>query len=79
MKTDIVTVPDSLAKVDQLHGVYFPWRDPKLAGNQVGLIAQDVEKTFPDLVHVGWKGYKTVNYIGLIGPIINAVKELYAE
>ena len=40
------------------------------------MVAQDVEKVFPELVSTGWNGYKRVDYVGLIGPLIEAVKEL---
>ena len=43
---------------------------------QMGVVAQDVEKVFPGLVTTGRDGYKRVNYVGLIGPLIEAVKEL---
>ena len=42
----------------------------------MGVVAQDVEKVFPELVTTGRDGYKRVNYVGLIGPLIEAVKEL---
>jgi hypothetical protein len=46
---------------------------------EVGVIAQDVEKVFPELVTTGRSGYKHVNYGGLIAPLIEAVKELDAR
>ncbi len=43
---------------------------------QYGLIAQEVEKIFPELVITESNGYKSVNYLGLIPVLIEAVKEL---
>ncbi len=40
------------------------------------MVAQDVEKVFPELVTTGRDGYKRVHYAGLIGPLIEAVREL---
>lgn len=40
------------------------------------MIAQDVEKVYPELVRTSWRGHKQVSYVGLIGPLIEAVKEL---
>ena len=40
------------------------------------MIAQDVEKVFPELVETTPEGYKRVDYSGLIAPRIEAVKEL---
>jgi len=40
-----------------------------------GFIAQDLEKVFPNLVKTDEKGYKAVNYTGLIPVIIETLKE----
>jgi hypothetical protein len=44
----------------------------------MGVIAQDVEKVFPELVH-GEEGKKSLQYSGLVGALIEAVKELSAK
>lgn len=44
-----------------------------------GLIAQDVQKLFPDLVDESGDGYLSVNYIELIPLLIQAVQNLSAE
>ncbi|MCE7060089.1 hypothetical protein LZG94_08325, partial [Dyadobacter sp. CY343] len=41
---------------------------------QTGLIAQEVEQYFPELVTTDDKGFKAVNYIGLIPHLIESVK-----
>lgn len=77
LKKDISTLDDSLNKVSNLRGVHFNWKnenqDPHL---QIGLIAQEVEKEFPELVSTDNEGMKSVNYSGLVAPLIEAVKEL---
>jgi hypothetical protein len=56
--------------VDQLNGVRFSWRDN---GNRsAGIIAQDLEKIMPELVDID----KSVNYNGIIGLLVEAIKEL---
>ena len=69
--------------VRALRGVSWRWRDeaPPEAKRQpgVGVIAQDVEAVFPELVMTGPDGVKRVDYLGLIGPLIEAVKELDAR
>jgi trimeric autotransporter adhesin len=71
------------AKIRQLRGVTWEWREeaPEEAKEQPGLgvIAQDVEKVFPELVTTDEQGNKQVAYYGLIGPLIEAVKELDAR
>ena len=39
------------------------------------IIAQEVEKVFPEIVQMGHDGMKTMNYTGLIAPMIQAIKE----
>ena len=45
----------------------------------MGVVAQEVEKVFPALVSTDEHGRKHVAYIGLIAPLIEAVKELDAR
>jgi hypothetical protein len=70
----------AIDKVRQLRGVRWEWRDdaPEEAKDKpgLGIIAQDVERVFPELVQEGEDGIKRVEYRGLIGPLIEAVKEL---
>ncbi len=64
-------------KLNQMNAVYFDWKSPSLNSQgrrQLGLIAQDVEKAFPELVSTTSEGYKSVNYSGLVAPLIEAVK-----
>lgn len=42
----------------------------------MGVIAQEVERVFPELVTTDEHGRKRVDYIGLVAPLIEAVKEL---
>jgi hypothetical protein len=40
----------------------------------IGVLAQDIEKVFPELVSET-NGIKSVNYLGLVPVLINALKE----
>jgi hypothetical protein len=75
LKTNIKTISDPIAKVLQLNGVTFNWKDNN--EESVGVIAQDVEKVFPQLVH-GLEP-RTVSYNGLVGLLIECVKEQQKE
>lgn len=44
-------------------------------GTQLGVIAQDVEKVVPELVHTDADGLKSVDYIKIIPLLIEAIKE----
>ena len=74
-KENINTVNNALLKVEQLRGVKFDWKE---SGNpSYGVIAQELEQVLPELVH--GNDPKTVNYNGIIGVLIEAIKELKAE
>ncbi|WP_163832756.1 tail fiber domain-containing protein [Spartinivicinus ruber] len=94
LKENTVQIGSSLEKVSQLKGVTFEWKSPRETDiehlpqrKDIGVIAQDVEKVFPELVHnikVTDKNgaeiiLKKVNYAGLVGVLIEAVKELKQE
>jgi len=81
LKKDITTLDNPLEKLTQIKGVTFNWRDKKRFGEQeeVGVIAQDVEKIYPQIVEMGSDGYRKVKYYLLVAPLIEAVKELKKE
>ncbi len=80
LKKDIVDMNDAYTKLNSLRGVYFYWNTEKYPDReysdhrQIGVIAQEVENVFPELVEEV-DGYKSVNYIGLIPVLIEATKE----
>ncbi|MFA5904868.1 MAG: tail fiber domain-containing protein [Desulfobacula sp.] len=79
-KTNINTIDNSLEKVSQLRGVTYEWTDPsKGGGQQIGVIAQEVEQVFPEVISTDNQGYKSVEYSKLIAPLIEAVKILKSE
>ena len=79
-KTNIHTIENSLEKISKIRGVSYEWKEPlKGTGKQIGLIAQEVEKVFPEVVSADNKGYKSVAYAQLVGPLVEAVKELKKE
>ena len=75
LKTNIKPFENALSKVDFINGVTFDWKENNKSS--AGIIAQDVEKVFPELV--SQTEIKTVNYNGLIGVLIEAIKELKSE
>jgi hypothetical protein len=71
-KTEITHIPNALEKVKQISGCTYTINDKP----SVGVIAQEVLKILPETVHTGDDGYYAVSYHGLIGLLIEAVKEL---
>ena len=70
----------AVSRIRALRGVTWRWRDGVPADVEptpgIGVIAQDAEAVFPELVQMDARGFKKVNYTGLIGPLIEPVKEL---
>lgn len=80
LKKNIETLEDPLNKLASLRGVRFEWIDEhRPRGEQIGLIAQEVEKVFPSVVSVGDDGYMSVSYDKLVAPLVEAVKQLKAD
>ena len=71
LKTNIQPIDDPIAKVIQIEGVSFNWKKDNQPA--LGVIADQVEKILPQLVHGG--DPKTVNYNGLVGLLIEVVKD----
>ena len=77
LKDNVKTVESALSNVKSIRGVTFDWKKDGTKGT--GVIAQEVEKVLPDLVLGSSETQKAVNYNGLIGVLIEAVKELSKE
>jgi autotransporter adhesin len=81
LKKNISTLEDSLEKISRLRGVRFDSEKAahvgKGDGKHIGVIAQELEKEYPELVVGDEKtGYKAVAYDKLTAVLIEAVKEL---
>ena len=75
LKENIKTIENSLDTLTQLRGVSFDWKET--GRGSYGVIAQELEEILPDLVKDG--EVKSVNYNGIIGVLIEAIKELKKE
>jgi len=85
LKTNILPFAPVLNKLVLLQPVHFEW-NPEAnspyhfgAGRNAGLLAQDVEKVFPEMVSVDAHGFKTVNYSELPYLTLVAIRELKSE
>ena len=75
LKENIKTIENSLDTLTQLRGVSFDWKET--GRSSYGVIAQELQEILPDLVKNG--EVKSVNYNGIIGVLIEAIKELKKE
>ena len=76
LKDNIQLISNPIEKVQQLRGVEFDWNDlsEKRGQHEYGVIAQDVQKIFPELVNKRYNGYLGVDYDKMIGLLIEVVK-----
>jgi hypothetical protein len=80
-KTNIREIDHVLDQLMQLRGVYFDWNPlakEKLAvteNRQIGVLAQEVEAVYPELVMTNRDGYKMVDYSKLTSVLLQAIKE----
>jgi hypothetical protein len=85
LKTNIETIPNALEKLDNLRGVYFDWNEtargmyPDRTERDIGVIAQEIEVVFPELVQTRDNGFKAVKYEKLTAYLLQVVKELKQE
>jgi len=87
LKENIEIIPNALDKVKLIKGVTFDWKDEYLTEERkeyirkrdTGIIAQDVQKVLPEVVHEKEDGTLGVRYEKIIGLLVESIKELSAE
>jgi hypothetical protein len=77
LKTNINVIGDALGIIEKLDGIRFDWKESGKAA--VGIIAQQVQEVLPELITETEDEILTVNYNGLVGVLIQSIKELRAE
>jgi hypothetical protein len=90
LKENIKNIENPLEKVNQINGVTFDWTEDYIKQhggedqyfvrkNDVGVIAQEIEKVLPQVVATREDGIKAVKYDRIVALLIEAVKELKKE
>ena len=77
LKQNIEVIGCALNKTSQIKGVTFNWA--QCGAKAIGVIAQDVEPVFPELVVTQEDGYKVVKYDNMVAILIESIKELKAR
>lgn len=79
-KKHIKPIEGALRKMLELREIIFRWKEPEkhgnLTGTQMGMIAQEVEKVFPQWVDTDGKGYKMLTFRGFEALTVEALREL---
>lgn len=84
-KKNIAPLNNALDNVMKLQGVTYNWKVSEFPDKyftekkQIGIIAQELEKIYPELVETDAKGYKTVDYSKIAPILIESVKEQQQE
>ena len=79
LKENITLLQSTLEKLDELGGYNYNYKADDEKKKQIGVIAQELEVVFPELVDTDDRGFKLVNYQGLIPVLIQAIKEQQLE
>ena len=80
LKNILKPIETDLEELSKLRKVYFEWKDKGngVTGPQIGIIAQDVKKLYPEIVD-GEEGGLTVQYDKLGVIALDAVDKVYQE
>ena len=79
-KENIVPIENALQKISKISGNTYDWKaenkiEHGYEGNDVGVIAQEIEEVLPQLVQTRENGYKAVKYDKLVALLIEGIKE----
>ena len=77
LKENIADITDPLGVLNMLKGHTFNFKGSDRA--TFGLIAQEAELVLPEIVYTDDNGSKSINYIALVGILIEAINELNAK
>ena len=80
LKDDVTDLDDATASIERLRGVRYSWvkEAPGADGTKrrfLGFLAQEVEDVLPELVSTDAAGTKSVNYVGVVPVLVEALKE----
>jgi len=78
-KENIVEVDRALEKIASITGYYYNSKTGSDRSRQIGVVAQEIDQVFPEVVSTDTDGYKAVDYGRLTAVLIEAVKELKTE
>jgi len=90
LKENVVPIANALDLVHKIRGVRYDWTEAAIERKggedgyftrkqDIGVIAQEVEAVFPEIVGTDADGFKGVKYERLVAVLLEAVKELKAE
>jgi hypothetical protein len=85
LKTNIKKLPNCLEKIQKINGISYNWKEDVEElkelnsgveiDDHIGVIAQEVEAQFPEIISIDTEGIKSVSYERLCPILIEAMKE----
>ena len=85
LKKNVENLTGVVEKLKNINGVKFDWRCDEFPdkglpeAREIGIIAQEVEKEFPELVSYDNDGYKVLAYDRFVAVLLEAIKEQQKE
>lgn len=80
-KKNVTPLPNALNNILKLEGIHYFWKANEFpdkhftTDKQIGFIAQEIEKIYPELITTDKEGYKLVDYARLTPVLVEALKE----
>jgi hypothetical protein len=81
LKTNITGLNYGLKTVMAMHPVRYAWKKSPTKTDQLGFLAQEIQKLVPEAVNVGTDANHTlgINYVEIVPVLVNALQEQQAE
>ncbi len=78
-KENIISLGDTSEKLLKIHGYKFNYVGDPAKKVHIGVMAQEVQKEFPEAIHVAETGDLYVNYQSLVPALVDAVNKLSTQ
>jgi flagellar biosynthesis chaperone FliJ len=77
LKKNQKSIEDSLHKIKKMSAVSYEWKDDSKTGQKkdIGLIAQEVQPVFPEIVSQRKDGFLAIKYEKIIPILVEAIKQ----
>jgi len=75
LKKDIIPLTNALSSLTHISGYRYNWKDKNNTDDQIGLIAQEVQALYPELVLEDDEGMLSVSYSKMVPVLLEAIKE----
>jgi len=75
LKKDITPISDVLSTLSQMSGYRYQWKNRANEDAQIGLIAQEVQAIYPELINENEEGILSVSYTKMVPVLLEAIKE----